>query len=95
MTEISKINLNLFKMLQISENNLYTLIYTCDLCNKHPNTISIFDSCNHHCCSSCVNNLFHSYLKNNNYQEEKRKIDSIMFICPFCNSKVYDIIYKK
>jgi len=46
----------------------------------------------HNCFSSCIDNLFHSYLKCNNYQEKKRTIKSIIFIYPFCNSKVYDFI---
>ena len=88
MSEIGKINLNLFKILDISENNIDLSIYTCNICDKHSNTISIFDSCNHHCCLLCVDNLYDSYL---NKGEDK----SIMFECPFCRTKVYDVVYKK
>jgi hypothetical protein len=86
MSEINKLNLNLFKILQISENNIDLSIYICDICNKNSNTISIFDSCNHTCCVSCVDNLYDSYLN---------KDKSVIFECPFCSSKVYDIVYKK
>ena len=96
MSEFGKINLNLFKILEVSENNIDLLTYTCDICNKHSTTISIFDTCNHNCCVSCVDNLYDSYLNSNDYKEENNiSIISIMFICPFCNNKVYDIIYKK
>jgi len=87
MSEIDKLNLNLFKILEISEKNIST--YTCDLCNKNSNMISIFDPCNHNCCVLCCDNLYDSYLYNL-YKE-----DLCMFICPFCDCKIYDIFYKK
>jgi hypothetical protein len=86
MSEFGKINLNLFKILEISENNIDLLTYRCDICNKNSSTVSIFDTCNHNCCVLCSDYLYDSYLN---------KDSSIMFECPFCNSKVYDIIYKK
>lgn len=92
MSDLSKINLDLFRIVEIlerSENNIELSIYTCELCSKHSSTISIFDTCNHHCCLTCLDNLYDSYYSKNSEN------NSVMFICPFCNSKVYDIIYKK
>jgi hypothetical protein len=88
MSEIDKkINLNLFKILEISEKNIST--YTCDLCNKNSNMICIFDPCNHNCCVLCCDNLYDSYLN-----KEESSYKSIMFICTFCDCKIYDISYK-
>ena len=110
MSEINKINLNLFKIVQISENNIDLSIYTCKLCNKNSSTISIFVPCNHSCCILCLDNLYDSYLLSKessgsssdaSFSEEKEELsnddnnNSVMFKCIFCHSKVYDITYKK
>jgi len=87
MSSINKINLNIFKVLEISEKNIDLTIYTCDLCNKHSTTLTIFDPCNHNCCLLCVDNLYDSYVR--------VKINNTMFICPFCDCEVLDIVYKK
>jgi hypothetical protein len=94
MSEIDKLKLNLFEIVQISQNN-DDLLYICELCKKSSITLSIFDSCNHSCCIDCVDSLYDSYFNKDSIINSVNSVNSVMFICPFCDSKVNDIIYKK
>ncbi len=87
-SNFDKINLNLFKVIDIAENNKDILKYSCMICKRGADIISVFNDCEHYCCTECLDNLYDNY-KYNNYNK-----DEVMFICTLCNSKVYDILYK-
>ena len=83
--KMENINLGKFKTINIIEKEV-DYNYKCDFCSREVYRVGIFDICNHHCCTECIDNLY----DNDNPDIE----DSFLFLCPLCRKYVKDIEYR-
>ena len=88
---MSNINLNNFKIVQISSLDIKDTKDICFLCIISTYRVATFSDCKHFCCTSCLDNLYDNYKDESDESDESDEKE--LFICPICNEKVYDIIY--
>jgi hypothetical protein len=84
---MSKITLDNFEIVNIQQKEIEES-YECKVCMKNVHILSLFDRCEHYCCTDCVDILYDTY----DTYEDKDVFH--MFLCPFCNEKVNNINYK-
>lgn len=82
---MSNINLNNFKIVQISSLDIKDTKNICFLCTLSTYRVATFSNCKHFCCTSCLDNLYDTY--------KDERDENELFVCPICNEKVYDVIY--
>lgn len=82
MTDLFK-----FKLVSISKED--TSKDLCDLCKSNRGFLGYFDTCNHSCCSKCIDNLYDTYdvINTETYYDE-------LFKCPTCFKKILNVEYK-
>lgn len=90
---MNKMDISKFKLIDIvdrSNLNESECKSKCCFCDKSINRISIFDKCLHYSCLDCLDSLYDLYNTNKKYDNDM----NIIFFCPLCNEKVYDVTYK-
>ena len=75
-------DLTKFKVISIAKEDNQ---YKCNLCQSNRGFLAYFDTCEHSCCSNCIDNLFDTY---------DVKCFEELFKCPKCFINIYNIEYE-